>query len=706
MRLADLIDALVEEPSSIRDETRSGFSITGLVGTIPFDPEGEIVIVDAGDASAYPSTTETLERLAALPPSTPAIVLLDATVDRAPIVEIGGWAGQSGASIAGFIPLRYRWFRSGVALTTGDGVPGSAAQQAANERALFVPAMRAGLQENARLRHRVTMMQRQLNAQDREADALGELRAQLRARDELLRTKQSDLDTQTARADDLADKVTRLSTQVARTEFEAERVLRSTSYRLGSTLRRAARPSKRTLALPRDLYRLYANRGGWASERFDAPTAKQPASVAGVAPAPQERLYAAYRRLPTHAASIIAFIGTTDAATELDSAAEVISLWPNDATLLFDRCDPDIVLIESAAAAMGNTWFGLGRAGGADRDLTAKAILDEARERGIPSVFWWNTPVSDAPALTRVAALADLTVSDRSVKGTPEAPGFTLGADLARFHPPASADRRREAPPIAVRTGPTATPIELLLEHKGELLGDIRADSSDLAGLARADAPHRFATAAWALALGHGSLSSRDLELAASGAALIDTVGRVPGPRIELARDSDLDDAVRAHDQAMLEPESVRGLLGELAVDWSSARRLADLFVQVNRTFRGRVPIELGAIIDTDKASEDAVRGILRQEHPFVEVAVADPSVRERHRAELEAAGLSVIDHPTRPSAVLTGTDVGPALSRHLIAVSAWAAGAPVNDTAGRPVVTGNAEPARRVPWWAEEVRP
>ena len=707
MRLTDLIDALVEEPSSVRDETRSGFSIDGLVGTSPIRADGDVVIVDAGESVAYPSLSETLSHLATLATGSPVVLLLESPLERMPAVELNAWACETGASIAEAAPLRYRWFQAGVAITTGTGTPSTPTEQADNELALFQPVMRALLQENARLRHRAVMTDRRLLQQEKgESDDDAELRAQLAAQNDLLKGKQSEVDAQMARVNELTADVERLTVEAARAQYETDKALRSTSYQLGNTLRRAARPGKRTLTLPRDLYRLYSGRGGWVNERFVAPKIEHLAKTEGGGTrAPEERLYAAFRRLPTQSASVIALIGTNDTAAQLDAAAETVTLWPNDATLLIDRCEPDVVLIEARAALPGSVWFGLGRAGGADRDLTARSVLDRARERGIPSVFWWNSPTSAAPAMTRIAALADHVVSDRSIRGVPEALDFALGPDLARFQPPDPSERDRSAPPIGVRVNQGSNPIETLLGDDGELFSDLGAGSSSLPNFIWADSPDRFARAAWGLALGKTAPSTRDLELAASGAALIDPTGLLPGPTTRITRPADLPAAVAAHDAESLDPSTVRDLLGELAIDWSTAHRLEVLFEQVGLELRSRIPTQLGAVIDTPERSDDAVNLILSQGRPFAEVTIPDATIRDRHAPELTAAGIDVSAHPNLPSVVLLGTETGQSLSSHLLALAAWAQGAPVNDEAGRPLLLGNSDPARRAPWWAEGIR-
>lgn len=707
MRLTDLIDSLVEEPSSVRDETHSGFSVDGLVGTSPIRADGDIAIVDAGESAAYPSLSETLSYIATFANGSPVVLLLESPLERMPAVELGAWAAENGARIVEAAPLRYRWFRSGVALTTGIGTPSTPSEQANNERALFQPVMRALLQENARLRHRAVMNDRRLLEQGKgESDSGGELRAQLAAQNGLLKAKQAEIDAQAARADKLLVDVERLAVEAARAQHETDKVLRSTSYQLGDTLRRAARPGRRTLTLPRDLYRLYSDRGAWVNERFVAPKIEHLAKTEGGGTSnPEERLYAAFRRLPIRNASVIALIGTNDTATQLNAAVETVTLWPNDATLLLDRCDPELVLIESRAALPGSVWFGLGRAGGADRGLITRSVIDQARERGIPSVFWWNSPTSAAPAMSSIAVLADHVVSDRSIRGVPEALDFALGPDLARFQPPDPSERNRSAPPIGVRVGQGATPKETLLGGDVELINDLSAGSSGPPNFIWADLPDRFAAAAWGLALGETAPSTRDLELAASGAALIDPNNRLPGPTTRIAGPQGLAAAVAAHDSELSEPSAVRNLLGELATHWSTAHRLEVLFEQVGLELRSRTPTRLGAVIDDPERSNDAVNLILSQKLPFAEVTIPDVAIRDRHGPELVAAGVDVSAHPSLPSAVLFGTESGESLSSHLLALAAWAQGAPVNDEAGRPLLLGNSEPARRAPWWAKGIR-
>lgn len=196
----------------------------------------------------------------------------------------------------------------------------------------------------------------------------------------------------------------------------------SASMALGRVIAAAARrPLRGVVRLPRDLYRL------WRRRRQSATTA----NVQGTAPGRGQRAAGSGKNRAhggdatsgarAHALGlgadedrlllgppgltgdrmVIAGIFGTALETALSGCAHVVPLLPDNAPLVLDQVNPDLVVVDGTAGAAGGPWAYLGEPGMVDRERALLATLDAARDRGCPVVLWTGT-ASPPPGLSRL----------------------------------------------------------------------------------------------------------------------------------------------------------------------------------------------------------------------------------------------------------------------------------------------------------------
>ena len=245
--------------------------------------------------------------------------------------------------------------------------------------------------------------------------------------------------------------------QLALTQARLTALQNSATMTLGKTLVNAAkRPWPRGAQLPRDLYRMWKDRGapgksgganlatalaaaqlndlkGTGGRFLSALTAPGAVSLAdpvlGAAGAEPRRL-------------VITGALTSLACATLAPDAVVHPLLPHDADVLIDGTGADLVIIEAAALLPGSPWAYATDPSGADRGRRLARMIVMARSLGKPVALVRNVPPALLPALGWVASACDV-VWDEG-----------LGVQLARFNPigvaagrRCAALRRRPRPP-------------------------------------------------------------------------------------------------------------------------------------------------------------------------------------------------------------------------------------------------------------------
>ena len=116
---------------------------------------------------------------------------------------------------------------------------------------------------------------------------------------------------------------------------------------------------------------------------------------------------------------------------------------PNDARLVIERTEPDIVLVETAALGPGQPWAHAGDPAAADRTSRMLELIDQAHALGRAAVLIRDTRQPAAAGLIPLESRFDLVLDAQSAPG--HNVGWSRGVQLARFNPigePVSRDLR------------------------------------------------------------------------------------------------------------------------------------------------------------------------------------------------------------------------------------------------------------------------
>jgi hypothetical protein len=249
--------------------------------------------------------------------------------------------------------------------------------------------------------------------------------------------------------------------QLALTQARLTALQNSATMTLGKTLVNAAkRPWPRGAQLPRDLYRMWKDRGapgksgganlatalataqlndlkGTGGRFLSALTAPGAVSLAdpvlGAAGAEPRRL-------------VVTGALTPLACATLAPDAVVHPLLPHDADVLIDGTGADLVIVEAAALLPGSPWAYATDPAAADRGRRLARMIVMARSLGKPVALVRNVPPTLLPALGWVASACDV-VWDEG-----------LGVQLARFNPIGVAPGRPADPLYAGDRDPRERP--------------------------------------------------------------------------------------------------------------------------------------------------------------------------------------------------------------------------------------------------------
>ena len=258
--------------------------------------------------------------------------------------------------------------------------------------------------------------------------------------------------------------------QLAMTQTRLAALEQSATMKFGRTVANAAKkPWPRGALLPRDLYRLWKDRGAPKSGAANAATALANAQLADLKGTGGRFLSAltvpgvlslADPALTLSGASAVGGGGTAatgaglviaGAISELGCAtlapdAVVHPLLPHDADVLLEGTGADLVLIEAAALLPGAPWAYATDPAAADRGRRLARLIVLARSLGKPVVFLRNVPATLMPGMGWLAASCDAVIEGG------------LGVQLARFNPIGMSVARRMVPVYAGQRDPREAP--------------------------------------------------------------------------------------------------------------------------------------------------------------------------------------------------------------------------------------------------------
>jgi hypothetical protein len=446
--------------------------------------------------------------------------------------------------------------------------------------------------------------------------------------------------------------------QLAMTETRLAALEQSATMKFGRTVANAAKkPWPRGALLPRDLYRLWRDRGQPKSGAKNAATALAAAQLADLSGTGGRFLSSltapgvlalADPALTLAGGLSAGSVGTgaglviTGAISALGCAtlapdAVVHPLLPHDADVLLEGTGADLVLIEAAALLPGAPWAYATDPAAADRGRRLARLIVLARSLGKPVILIRNVPQSLMPGIGWLAASCDAVIDGG------------LGVQLARFNPIGITVARATTPVYAGARDPREAPaVRALLDALTDgpnpavqLADDAARSWRSLPALYRDHAV--FVTAS----------ADQAREQAASGA-------RVIGP---LASRTDAGtvrgqlESVRGGRPAGI--TDVRSWLREIFANHATPARLADIVRTAELPadlVRGRQIAVLARVADSGAAGRLAT-ALLDQRLRPTEVIAAVPSGSASASAVREVLG-KLTDHDIR---VVVTSEAGPA---------------------------------------------
>jgi hypothetical protein len=262
--------------------------------------------------------------------------------------------------------------------------------------------------------------------------------------------------------------------QLAMTQARLSAFEQSASWRFGRTIANAARrPWPRGALLPRDLYRLWRERGTSAGGAQNAATALASAQLTDLAGTGERFLsaltapgvlglsdpaltLAGTASVSGGSAQSLVITGALSAlaCATLAPDAVVHPLLPHDADVIIEGTGADLVLIEAAALLPGAPWAYATDPAAADRGRRLARMIVMARSLGKPVVLVRNVPQQLMPGIGWLAASCDAVVDSE------------LGVQLARFNPIGVTAARPADPVYAGDRDPREVPaVRMLLDE-------------------------------------------------------------------------------------------------------------------------------------------------------------------------------------------------------------------------------------------------
>lgn len=414
--------------------------------------------------------------------------------------------------------------------------------------------------------------------------------------------------------------------QLAMTQARLSALEQSSAMRFGRTVANAARrPWPRGAQLPRDLYRLWRERGAPKSGAKNAATALASAQLTDLAGTGERFLSAltapGLLSLSDPALTLAgagAGVATAGAATSmvitgalsalgcatLAPDAMVHPLLPHDADVVLEGTGADLVLIEAAALLPGAPWAYATDPAAADRGRRLARMIVMARSLGKPVILVRNVPHYLMPGIGWLAASCDAVVDDG------------LGVQLARFNPVGVTSARPSAPVYAAVRDPREAPaVRALLDR-------LTSGPNPLVGLAGASAGSWRALPA--LYRGHAvfvtASAAQAREQLACGARV---VAALDGSRVDAEALTRQIEAARAAGPRDL--TEIRELLRDVFASHATPARLSALARAAGLPaglVGGRQIAVLATVTDAAQAGRLAA-ALLRQRLRPVEVVVA-----------------------------------------------------------------------------------
>jgi hypothetical protein len=426
--------------------------------------------------------------------------------------------------------------------------------------------------------------------------------------------------------------------QLAMTQTRLTALEQSATMRFGRTIANAAKkPWPRGALLPRDLYKLWRDRGAPKSGAQNAANALAQAQLAdlkgtggrflsqltapGVLSLGDPALALTGLAASTSGLVVTGAISALGCAT-LAPDAVVHPLLPHDADIVVEATGADLVVVQASALLPGEPWAHATDPAAADRGRRLARMIVMARALGKPVVLIRDVPHSLMPGIGWLAASCDAVLDGG------------LGVQLARFNPLGVSEARPADPVYAGARDPREAPaVRVLLD---ELTGDggpvalagARSWRS-LPALYRANAVFVTASAA------------QGLEQAASGARVIGPLGSgtdAAAARAELA-------AARA--AAPLALAELRVRLRDIFLADSTPARLAALVKAAalpGSLVGGRQIAVLVSLAGTGQSSTVqagrlAAALLAQRLRPAEVVAACDPGAAEAVRGALGVLG-------------------------------------------------------------------
>jgi hypothetical protein len=262
---------------------------------------------------------------------------------------------------------------------------------------------------------------------------------------------------------------TRMQLAMAQTRLAA--VEGSASWRFGRVIANAAKqPWPRGALLPRELYKLWRDRGVGTTQAQAAAKvlgSSQLTDLAGSGDRYLATLTAPGTPLLSDPALALAGGAFADAGrgpvitgaisalgcATLAPDAIVHPLLPHDADIVVENTGADVVIIEAAALLPGEPWAFATDPAAADRGRRLSRMIVMARALGKPVVLIRNVPQSRMPGLSWLATTVDAVLD------------IDLGVQLARFNPVGLPADRGPEPVYAGNRDPREAPgLRVLLD--------------------------------------------------------------------------------------------------------------------------------------------------------------------------------------------------------------------------------------------------
>ena len=360
--------------------------------------------------------------------------------------------------------------------------------------------------------------------------------------------------------------------QLAMTETRLAALEQSATMRFGRTIANAAKkPWPRGALLPRELYKLWRDRGAPKSGAQNAAAALASAQLADLKGTggrflsqltPPGMLAGDDPALALAGLSAETGLVVTGALSALGCAtlapdAVVHPLLPHDADVVVEGTGADLVVIQASALLPGEPWAYATDPAAADRGRRLARMIVMARALGKPVVLVRDVPYALMPGIGWLAASCDAVLEGG------------LGVQLARFNPLGLDPARPAAPVYAGGRDPREAPaVRALLDALTAGDGDGGPAAVRLAG-ARSwrslPALYREHAVFVTASAGQGR------EQAASGARVIGPVGSGTG---EAGVRAELETAQAA---APLTPGEIRVRLRGIFLEHATAARLTAL---------------------------------------------------------------------------------------------------------------------------------